>query len=48
MKDKIMFEVQEVEVEVTEMDSLEDAFAPVWGLFCKGCTSSSAWGLVCG
>lgn len=32
----------------SEMDSLEDAFAPTVGVWCKGCKHNSQWGIVCG
>lgn len=36
------------EIDINDTDVLEDAFAPVFGIWCKGCSSSSAWGIVCG
>ncbi len=37
-----------VEIELDDIETLEDTIAPVFGIACKGCVSSSAFGIWCG
>jgi len=43
-----LIEVKLDKVELDEVETLEDTIAPAFGIFCRGCTNASAFGVFCG